>query len=214
MLLGLDEPWLAKTAKLNIKKGDVIYDVGAHVGYTSLLFAKYSGKGGVVHAFELLPNVAHDFLTKTVDRNHLEKRIIIHPVGLSDTQKTVNIVIGDTMMGNFYTKESNSSSTVLCRVETLDNYQKEHQLPIPQFIKVDIETAENDFIRGAEQLIRRHKPILLIEFHNLDLLKEGFAMLEAMNYEIKEKKGKLTAGRIENFRSFYGSVLATPILQE
>lgn len=213
MLLGLDEYWLARTTKSQIKQGDTIYDVGAHVGYTSLLFAKFSGQNGQIHAFELLPNVAHGYLAKTIAANRLEDQIIIHPIGLSNCSKIENIVIGDTMMGNCYTRENGISQTVLCRIETLDNYIREQQLPIPQFIKVDIETAENNFIRGAEQLIKQHHPILLIEFHNLALLKEGFILLKEMGYELEDRKGKLSVEKINNFHSFYGSVLAKHVAQ-
>lgn len=208
MLLGLDEPWLAKIAKLNLKKSDIVYDVGAHIGYTSLLFSKYCGVYGKVHAFELLPSVAHHFLEKTVKANHLEKRIFIHPIGLANEQKTLHIVVGQTMMGNFYTEENGTSSTEQCFIDTLDNYQNEKQLAIPQFIKVDIETAEIEFIKGAKTLINQYKPILLIEFHNIHLLKEGYHLLDAMGYKMEDKNGVLNSEIINKFEVYYGSVLA------
>jgi hypothetical protein len=59
MYFGVDEQWVALLAREYVKPGDVVYDVGAHVGYTTLLFAAHAGH---VHAFELVPSVADEFL--------------------------------------------------------------------------------------------------------------------------------------------------------
>ena len=64
MYFGFNEPWLAKLAQQYLRPGDVVYDIGAHVGYTCVLFAQCVGDAGVVHAFEILPSVADQFLKK------------------------------------------------------------------------------------------------------------------------------------------------------
>ena len=66
MYFGIDEPWIAELAQTKINPGDVVYDLGAHIGYTCLLFAQRVGKTGFVHAFEILPSVAEGFLKKTI----------------------------------------------------------------------------------------------------------------------------------------------------
>lgn len=83
--------------KKHIQRGDVIYDIGAHICYTSLLFARYVGSTVIVHAFEILPSVAEQFLKKIIQAKNL-KNIIVHDVGLSDREQIIELPIGDTLM--------------------------------------------------------------------------------------------------------------------
>lgn len=75
--------------------------------------------------------------------------------------------------------------TELCRIVSLDKYIKDNQLPPPQVIKIDIETAEIDCLRGGINTINEYKTVMLIEFHSLDLLKEGYQILRDCDYRLE-----------------------------
>ncbi len=208
MLFGFDETWVAEIAKQHLKKGDTVYDVGAHIGYTSLVFAELVGNSGRVHAFELLSNVANEYLARTIKANNLEKVIIPHPVGLSNKQEELDIYVGDTMMGTLDIKGYETSHIEHCRTETLDQYIIDSELAIPQLIKVDIERAELQFLEGALSVIEKYKPILIIEFHSIELLKRGFELLNKIGYKLTTKDGELTREIISNISSFHANTLA------
>ncbi len=209
MLFGFDETWVAKMAQKYIAKGDVAYDIGAHIGYTSLLFAKLVGAKGQVHAFELLPSVAEKYLTETIAANQLEQRIVVHPIGLSSQREEIDIYVGETMMGTLDRKGYETTVLEKCKIETLDQYLLETSLTPPSLIKVDIERAEVDFLKGATSTIANFKPVLIIEFHNADLLREGYRLLEDLNYSMVAENGKVDSAYLNRLTSFYGNVLAT-----
>lgn len=214
MLFGFDESWVVKIAKLYLKEGDTVFDVGAHIGYTSLLFAKLVGNTGNVQAFELLPNVVDNYLSKTIKVNGLEQIITSHPVGLSDKEESLSIFVGHTMMGSLDSVASESITLEQCKTVALDEYAITYELGIPKLIKVDVERAEIQFLEGAISFIKEHQPILLIEFHNIDLLKKGFRILTGLNYELAAEDGKIDDEVLAGFNSFHKSIIALPKSQK
>ncbi len=210
MLFGFDEPWVVKVAKQYLSKGDTVYDVGAHIGYTSLLFAKLVNSSGRVHAFELLPSVANNYLSETIKANKLEEIITIHPIGLSNKQQELSIYVGDTMMGTLDTKGYESANIEHCRTEALDEYLVDCGLEIPKLIKVDVERAEIKFLEGALNIIQKYQPILVIEFHSITLLKEGFELLSQIGYNLSTEEGNVTNDVLANMNSFHGNTIAMP----
>ena len=185
MYFGVDEQWVALLAREYVKPGDVVYDVGAHVGYTTLLFAAHAGH---VHAFELVPSVADEFLARTVAANALTN-VTIHKVGLFDEDRVVELPVSQTMMASL-DRIRQGVRLERCRLAPLDSYAAEQQLPPPSLIKIDVEGAEVQCLRGALGLIRRHRPILVVEFHSRDLLGQGVALVEPLGYRISSRRGK------------------------
>ncbi len=210
MLLGFDETWVAKMAQKHISSGDTVYDVGAHIGYTSLLFAKLVGSAGKVHAFELLPSVAEKYLTKTIKANHLEQLIVVHPVGLSNQREEIDIYVGETMMGTLDRSGYESERFERCKIDTLDGYLITSGITPPSLIKVDIERAEVQFLKGAVSTIEKFKPTLIIEFHNIELLRQGYQLLDDLNYAVVAENGIVDGAYLNNLTSFYGNIVTTP----
>lgn len=210
MYFGFDEPWLAVLAKERLHPGCVVYDIGAHIGYTALIFSRYVGVNGKVFAFELLPSTAK-LLSRSIQLNH-KSNISVHTVGLSNENGCVDITAGTTMMASLAWSEKQSGAPMeRCSIARLDDYRKMHDLPAPDFIKVDIEGAEYDFLIGAEATIRTTMPILVVEFHSKDLLAKGFHYLSQMKYELHRRgKPKLSSKDLHRLSAFHESVLCLP----
>ena len=186
-----------------------MYDIGAHVGYTCLLFAQNLANTGAVHAFEILPSTAK-FLKKTVEANGFDN-IAVHNVGLGLGSQTMQLITGPTAMTDIYSIPQENDGTELCKIVSLDHYVKENILPPPSFIKIDIEGAEIDCLRGGYELINKYKPNMLIEFHELDLLKEGYHLLKSWGYRlIVQEATVITIKLLETLRSFHKTVLCLP----
>ena len=91
--LGTYEPELQAAVGELVKPGDVAYDVGANIGYISILLARKVGESGKVYAFEALPaNV--DRLRRNLELNGLESHVEVVPAAMIDASKVVSFLIG------------------------------------------------------------------------------------------------------------------------
>lgn len=211
MYLGIDEPWVAAVASDIIGPGDIIYDIGAHIGYTTLLFAKMLGGTGSVHAFELLPSTVEEFLTKSVRGNEF-KNIHIHPVGLGEREATMELPVGPTYMSTIHFKSGGEFVETygrdVCKIVTLDGYATANSIPAPSMMKIDIEGAEVGCLKGARKIIQEHGPKLIIEFHDAELLREGYALLTSWGYKVTAQDGTvMDQSYLNGVKQFHGSVL-------
>ncbi len=207
MYLGIDEPFICKAAKY-INEDDTVYDIGAHIGYTSLLFAQTLKGSGEVHAFEILPSTANNFLKKTINANEFDN-IFLHNVGLGKEFSAMELTVGSTLMTSTCYKVKGENKEH-CKVYSLDEYVNKTKMQEPSFIKVDIERAEIDFIKGAESIIKNCRPKMVIEFHSLDLLIEGYQMLSKLGYALEMENGKITSSYLRTLKHFHQSVICLP----
>ena len=182
MYFGIDEPWIAELARQYVKPNDVIYDIGTHIGYTLVLFAHYLDSTGEIHAFEILPSTT-EFLKKTIVANGFNN-VVIHNVGLGSEDQILELPIGKTVMTSMYSTAKNGEKTQICTVVPLDKYVSQNEIPLPSLLKIDIEGAEIDCLKGALNLIKRCLPLMIIEFHSKELLKEGFSVLKPLGYRL------------------------------
>jgi len=211
MWLGIDEPWIAKLAQRYIKPEDVVYDIGAHIGYTCLVFAKCLGNTGVVHGFEILPFVA-SLLKKTVEINNFDN-IVIHPTGLSNQEQNLELQIGETMMTSLYSVyRPQPGKTEFCHTVQLDKYVQQENLPYPTLMKIDIEGAEFDCLLGGNELIKASLPLMIIEFHTKDLLQKGYSLLSPLGYRfLIETDQEITPQFLKRLAYFHASVFCIPV---
>ena len=211
MYLGIDEPWIAELAKNHVMRGDVVYDIGAHIGYTCLLFSQRLAGTGEVHAFEIMPSTAKKYLQKTIEVNDL-KNIFIHNVGLGLNSYTLELSIEPTLVTSIYPNAYRKiKKKEICQIDSLDHYVEKNKLPFPAFIKMDIEGAEVDCLKGGLNLIKKYKPKIVIEFHSADLLKQGYQLLSSLQYDLITKKGTVvTTQYLKDLKKFHQNILCLP----
>jgi len=159
-----------KTGDIEIRPelGDIVLDCGACYGDTALFFANEIGENGFVYSFDFI-NSNIDVFEKNVDLNtSLKKRIslISKPVG---KVSNINLRYIDNGPGSRICNDSRSSNEVLTATTiAIDDFTNEIQKKI-DFIKMDIEGAELDALKGAVKTIRKFKPKLAISiYHSLD----------------------------------------------
>lgn len=84
-------------------------------------------------------------------------------------------------------------------------------LPAPNFIKVDVEKAEVRFLRGAMKTISQYRPLMVIEFHTLDLLREGYSLLTDLGYRCVGQSNQVVDETVlSHLEHFHESVLFVP----
>jgi FkbM family methyltransferase len=158
----------------NIVKRDMfVIDIGANIGFYTVMFAGLVGDAGMVVAFEPVPD-SRSKLTASVTRNRLEHIVEIEPVALSDTIGQVRIVHAiDTLnIGSAHIStdpaefERAEIAAHMVNTRRLDDYRFNRRI---DFIKMDIEGAEGLVLQGADATLRRDMPVMLVEFNEQQL---------------------------------------------
>lgn len=161
-----------------VKSGHVVYDVGANVGFYTLLAATLAGPEGRVYAFEPLPrNLA--LLKRHVEMNQMNNVEILDGA-VSDKPGTARFSTGDIP------EMTHLSDTGEIEVRTyqLDELVSSARVPPPRVIKVDVEGAEANVLAGARDILQRHKPILLLATHGAEVHQKCCDFLLEMGYSL------------------------------
>lgn len=159
------EPHVTHAIRQILRPGDWFIDVGANIGYFSLLAGTIVGSTGQVIAFEPNPNNC-DLIEQSIAANQLAN-ITVHRQAVAESPQTFNLdVAGPNTNGRII---DNSPQAVLgmnpplyVTAVVLDDFLPD--LPRLNLVKMDIEGAEPRALQGMIHLLRRHKPILLLEF--------------------------------------------------
>ena len=169
-----------------LKPGSVVLDIGANIGYNSLMFSDY----GPVVSFE---PVYHEIVIRNAKLNAIRHRINIFPCALSDEKKTTEIFIpGKGCQSNthinyggtsFHLKEDMKGESVKVKCERLDDIYDGK----PSIIKIDVEEHELQVLEGAKETIKKHMPTILVEIHDFETSPVA-KFLESLGYETPEPR--------------------------
>ena len=193
-----------------IKEGDYVLDLGANIGYYTLLFSRLVGDKGKVFAFEPDPK-NFSVLKRNIELNNY-KNVILVQKAVSNKNGNTNLFLSDVNTGDhrLFADIKNKKSIVIQTVK-LDDYFKDLHKPI-SFIKMDIQGSEGLAIDGMKKLLsKNHKPTLLTEFWKYGLINSGIepnSFLQNMSnlgfspFLIDEKKESLEQTTIEELEDF------------
>jgi FkbM family methyltransferase len=171
--MDLVEPAQLKMASRLTSLDGICLDIGANVGFYTLLFARYAKH---VFAFEPLPrNVS--YLWRTIQINKLGNVTVV-PWAVSDSTTLLKFQEGeDVGTGRLYRTGKQPVVTVTCD-DFVNNYGV-----VPSLLKIDVEGAEMHVLRGARDLLAKHKPAILLSIHSNELRVGCLELLAAANYE-------------------------------
>jgi FkbM family methyltransferase len=185
--LGTYEPELQAALRELIQPGAVIYDVGANIGYVSLLLAKAAGPEGHVYAFEALPANA-DQWRRNVALNGMEARLSLYcgavtrftgPVRfLVHTSGGMGKAAGSAGRADQYQSEINVPGI------SLDEFVYGQGNPPPQVVKMDIEGGEVMALPGMQKVLAEVRPLMLMELHGPESSRAAWEMLTGAGYII------------------------------
>ena len=171
-----------------IQTGAVTYDIGANVGYFSLLAARLAGPEGLVYAFEPLPrNTA--YLKKHIAINALDNIELVE-AAVSDHSGEAHFDLGaSSAMGHL-----TETGGIAVRMVSLDEMLAAGEMRPPDYMKVDVEGAEYEALKGARQLLTRYKPVLFLDTHQREAHLPTIELLKELGYAFEILDGKsLTA---------------------
>lgn len=164
-------------AKIN--NGDVVLDVGSNIGEVLLNLAKINPKGKI-YGFEPVKST-FEKLGKNVSLNSFSN-ISLYQLALSDNNETVYYQAkeghsGGTMMS----KESKNNSLDFIEAMTLDDFTELNSIEKIDFIKVDIEGFEMNFLKGALQTLKKYKPSIFMEVDHVKLIRQNSSAEELLS---------------------------------
>ena len=147
--------------KQNIRATDTCVDVGANIGYYTLLFSK-SAKNGRVHSFEPVP-LNYQLLTTNLVLNNVEN-VVLNPQAVGAGRKDVDFIVAQD--GAYSSLAETGRKAVAQRIKvamtSLDEYCGAKHISQIDILKVDVEGAEEGVIEGAEGLLRNSPPRLIM----------------------------------------------------
>ena len=185
-----------------IKEGDVVFDVGANIGYYTLIFANEIGDKGKVYAFEPCPrNIVN--LENNIKRNDF-KNIIIEKKALGENSQKkdmyfpYNVQFG---IGSFFKARSYLTPQKV-QVIKLDDFIEQEKISSIDFMKLDIEGGEIYALKGMKRALSQGIiKNLFIDIHNTILLQNGYKPQEIKNILLQYGYSlhKVTSGELVDY---------------
>lgn len=214
-LLGNYEPDVTKGIQDCCRPGMIVMDVGAHIGYFTILMGQSVGVYGRCISFEPLSE-NFESICLSVSKNRL-RNICVEQMALGGQLGKTKFKINDNRtMGRLGHLVPHQDEVSFSRFEdvpisTLDGYVSEHQVDKIDFIKLDIEGGEWDFVKGAKSTISKNRPVILVEVHTFAPVETHarpfIRELLYLDYDVLDIQSRLPV-EIDNFMG--GHVLAIP----
>lgn len=172
-LLGVNELPIQRAFARWIAPGQTVVDVGANVGFFTMLAAHLTGPTGLVVAVE--PDADNrSRLGANARANHFDHvRVVDAAAGSAPGDGELWIDTYSGGHGLATTRPPHSRRSITVRVVTIDELVSSGVAPRPALVKIDVEGTELDVLEGAVQTLARQRPVLVVEIDDGD--KSAFA---------------------------------------
>lgn len=181
-LRGYYEPQIHKLIQSILKEGDIFFDVGANVGYFSVIASPIVGHSGKVFAFEPNPIVAQ-LLFQSIKKQPFSNIELIKKAVTSDGSDVLLKVLKNSGFSYTLPKRISAEKSSLVPSVALDDFKVlKCGNNCPRLIKVDVEGAEMDVLRGAERTLRYCDTQVLMEIQNWTLQRYGHTVQDVFTY--------------------------------
>jgi FkbM family methyltransferase len=180
--------------KSEIREDDTIFDIGGHIGLNAVLFAKLAPKGKIF-VFEPAPNT-FNIISKTLGINNLQHRVTVTQQAVSNKSGSTFFYMADTNLADnanslIHHRTDKKLKKIEVQLTTIDEFIKANSIQKVDFIKMDVEGAELDALKGGIACLKKHKPKMTLGLHPQpikqkgDSLEEIYDLLIDCNYVIK-----------------------------
>ncbi len=186
--LGTYEPELLSTLADLVRQGWVAYDLGANIGYISLLLARLAGQEGRVYSFEALP-ANLERLRFNLQLNALEERVTVISGAVGNSTQPVQFLVGPSggtgkVQGSAGRQELAYSQEISVPGIVLDEFVFTAGNPPPALMKIDIEGGEVLALPGMRRILTEARPIVCLELHGPEAARVAWETLVASGYRL------------------------------
>lgn len=184
-----------------LRPGDTVIDVGAHVGYFTLFVGALVTSIGHVYAFEP-DHRAMKFLSKSVSASGMDW-IDVSPLALASGRGSIGFFLAKGLGSSSAVKsvqQSGATRTMISTVGLDELVDEERVLGTIRLVKIDVEGLELEVVRGMLRVLKRDRPVLLVEVNKEMLNAQGesperlFELMTSLEYKIealiKPRRGK------------------------
>jgi FkbM family methyltransferase len=162
-----------------VQPRDIVLDIGAHVGYYTLLASKLVGTHGHVYSFEPLPRNA-EYIERHIRLNRLQN-VTFSQIAISSHSGTASFGGGVSSSTGRLSKDGDLE----VRTSTLDELIDSDTIETPQIIKIDVEGAERSVLEGAKLVLQKHHPILFLATHGPEAHRDCLDLLHSLGYSLE-----------------------------
>jgi FkbM family methyltransferase len=151
----------------HLRAGSVFYDIGANVGFLAVLGARLVGQHGMVYAFEPVPSNAA-YVRRNAQANRLAQVQVIEKA-VSNVSSTGELNLAKYSGGAALALANvdappDADGTIQVDIVTVDDLVEHQGLKPPDVVKIDVEGAELEVLEGMEATMKRHRPVIIVEF--------------------------------------------------
>ncbi len=165
-----------------VKDNFIIIDVGSNIGQTAMTLANMTFDKAIIYGFEPDP-VNFEKAIKNLKLNTF-RNIKYQNIGLGAKKGELFLRV-DTPTnrgGNRIDQQNKSENSIEIKIERLDDLVLDMNIEKIDLIKIDVEGFELEVLKGAENVLRKHKPLLFIEVDDKNLLQQGASSFKLINF--------------------------------
>lgn len=162
---GSYEPNTFDMLREHCRSGDVVLDIGAHLGLFSVVMSRLVGAAGHVYSFEPT-SLSYTVLNKVVLLNECQHNVTIHAEAVAGVSGEMAFYDTGHLASNANSLIATARAKGQSRIRTvaLDDFVAERKLDV-RFLKIDVEGAEFDLVSGARQLFLTSRPVASLSVH-------------------------------------------------
>ncbi len=159
-----------------VHSADVVYDVGANVGFYTLLASRLVGRQGRVYSFEPFPNNIA-VLNRHLRLNDVTNATVFE-AAVADKPGHMRFAQGELHQEG----RLSETGSIKVRVVSLDDLVLSGLAQPPQLMKIDVEGAELQVLHGAAMILREYKPVIFLATHGKAVHRDCCELLRSYGY--------------------------------
>lgn len=185
---GLLESSVQEALVRHLAPGGVLYDIGANVGFFSLLGARLAGGAGHVYAFEPAPENASAIVDHAA-LNGIGNLTVIERAAFSRTERGQLQLVDDRSWSKLesYGEHPGTERVIQVELAAIDDLLDAGELRPPTVVKIDVEGAELEVLEGMRATIAEHRPAIVCELHGTHT--QFVAALAGHSYRVVNLEG-------------------------
>lgn len=177
---GSHEPWVLQTCLRLLNPGDVFFDIGANAGFVALsVGAHFRDHDVTVIAFEPLPSLAR-CIAVSAHLNELEQ-VHVFETMLGDKDGNAALYVAAHSVHASALAREPDAAPMDRPIWRIDSLIAAGVVRPPAVIKIDVEGAELDVLRGAQNLLREQVPCVVLEA-NENMERFGYGRSDLLSY--------------------------------
>jgi FkbM family methyltransferase len=188
LVRGVLEPEVQEALRRHVAPGAVVLDVGANIGFFSMLSASLTGPTGRVDAFEPVAASAAAIRTNAALNNF--SNVQVHEVAVADRSGEARLCVPvDPSWAHLdaHGRHPNTDFEVAVPLISIDEEIAQGRLPVPDVVKIDVEGYEAGVLSGMRATLSAKEIVIICELHESN--REVLSLAEDMGYEVANLQG-------------------------